>query len=85
MIYLNPSKRKSSRKNPYGKLKKCPKCGSMSIARLGGSWTTLGSYFGFRSPKGITIRVEFCLDCPFVRKLYRIFPENSEKDWKPFI
>jgi hypothetical protein len=55
------------------KTKVCPKCGE-SVVRLGGG-------FGFGN---LVFRIEFCTNrkCNWTRKLYRIFPEHGERDWK---
>jgi ribosomal protein L37AE/L43A len=79
MSIKNPSRRE---KKVYKKLSKCPSCGSKDVKRLGGSWCSLTQWS--KSSGGITIRIEFCLRCPFVRKLYRIYPEMKERDWKEF-
>lgn len=79
---INPSKRE---KKPYKKMTKCPLCGS-DVHRLGGSWWSNAGYCkNVIGSGGITIRLEFCLNCSFVRKLYRIYPENKERDWKECI
>lgn len=81
MSIKNPSKRE---KKVYKKLLICPNCGSKDIKRLGGSWCSFIAFVHPSTPDGITIRIEFCLHCSFVRKLYRIYPENKERDWKEF-
>lgn len=78
----NPSKRE---KKSYKRLTKCPLCGSTDIKRLGGSWVSFLTYVHpVSGHSGITIRIEFCLHCPFVRKVYRLYPEMKERDWKDF-
>ena len=82
MSIKNPSRRE---KKVYEKLLKCPSCGSENIKRLGGSWVSFLSYVHPSSGQsGITIRIEFCLHCSFVRKLYRTYLESKERDWKEF-
>jgi len=80
MSIKNPSRRE---KRKYKRLTKCPQCGSPNVKVLGGSWCNMRQYLN--SSGGKTIRVEFCLDCPFVKKLYRIYPEHKESDWKEFV
>jgi hypothetical protein len=66
------------------KTKDCPICG-FPIVRLGGSWlnASVGG-ISIVENDSVTIRIEFCTNknCDWTRKLYRIYPEHKESDWK---